>query len=66
MKKEAVILVAVIAFLTGFVVGAFSFQYFLRNKDARTARSPQKPPMAPQEAAPPGPPPAELPQRLML
>jgi len=60
MKKEAVILVVVIAFLTGLVVGAFSFQYFLRNKDARTTRPPQRPPMAPQETAPPGPTPAEI------
>ncbi len=62
MKKETVILVVVIAFLAGLVVGAFSFQYFVRKKDFQTARVPQKPQMAPQEApAPlPGPSPAEV------
>ncbi len=60
MKKETVILVVVIAFLTGLVVGAFSFQYFIRNKDLRTARLPQRPPVPSQEAAPPGPTPVEL------
>ncbi len=62
MKKEIVILVVVIAFLAGLVVGAFSFQYFIRKKDVQTARVPQKPQMAPQEspAPPPGPSPAEV------
>jgi tetratricopeptide (TPR) repeat protein len=60
MKKEAVILVVVIAFLAGLVIGAFSFQYFIRNKEVRTARPPQRPPMASQETAPPGPTPVEL------
>jgi len=62
MKKETVILVVVIAFLAGLVVGAFSFQYFIRKKEVQTARIPQKPQMAPQEAPapPPGPSPAEV------
>jgi len=62
MKKETVILVAVIAFLAGLVIGAFSFQYFIRKKEVQTARIPQRPQMAPQEAPgpPPGPSPAEV------
>jgi cytochrome c-type biogenesis protein CcmH/NrfG len=64
MKKESVILAVVIAFLAGLIIGAFSFQYFIRKKDVQTARLPQnqKPQMAPQEVPPPppGPPPAEV------
>jgi len=62
VKKETVILVAVIAFLAGLVIGAFSFQYFIRKKEVQTARIPQRPQMAPQEAPgpPPGPSPAEV------
>ena len=62
MKKETVILAVVIAFLAGLVVGAFSFQYFIRKKDVQTTRLPQKPQMVPQEAPapPPGPSPAEV------
>ena len=62
MKKETLILVVLIAFLAGLVVGAFSFQYFIRKKGVQTARIPQKPQMAPQEAPapPPGPSPTEV------
>lgn len=61
MKKEAVILVVVIAFLAGFVSGA-TVAILKGKKGDQTVRVPQKPQMAPQEAAPPppGPSPAEV------
>jgi len=60
MKKETVILVVVIAFLAGFVSGA-TLAILKGKKGDQTARVPQKPQMAPQEAPPPqGPPPAEV------
>ena len=61
MKKETVILVVVIAFLGGFVVGAVSFAIFKGKKEGQVARLPQPPPAASQEAATPtGPSPAEV------
>ena len=59
MKKETVILVAVIAFLLGFISGA-TVAILKGKKGDQTARLPQRPPMASQEAPPPGPTPAEL------
>jgi len=58
MKKETVILVVVIAFLVGFVSGA-TVAILKGKKGDPTTRLPQRPPMAPQEAAPPGPTPAD-------
>ena len=63
MKKETVILAVVVAFLAGFVAGAFSFQHFIRKKEIQTARLPQNETrqVVPQQALPPpGPPPAEV------
>ncbi len=51
MKKETVILVVVIAFLAGFVAGATT-AILKGKKDDPTARVPQTPQMAPQEARP--------------
>ena len=51
MKKETVILVVVIAFLAGFVSGA-TVAILKGKKGDPTTRLPQRPPMAPQEAAP--------------
>ncbi|OGP88229.1 MAG: hypothetical protein A2156_14305 [Deltaproteobacteria bacterium RBG_16_48_10] len=61
MKKEAVILVVVIAFLLGFISGA-TVAILKGKKGDQTARVPQKPQMAPQETAPPppGPSPVEV------
>ena len=59
MKKETVILVVVIAFLVGFVSGA-TVAILKGKKGDPTTRLPQKPPMTPQETAPPGPTPAEI------
>lgn len=61
MKKETVILVVVVAFLTGFVSGA-TVAILKGKKGDQTGRVPQRPQMAPQEspASPPGPSPAEV------
>jgi len=58
MKKEAVILVAVIAFLVGFISGA-TVAILKGKKVDQTARLPQRPPMPSQEASPPRPTPEE-------
>ena len=59
MKKETVILVAVIAFLVGFISGA-TVAILKGKRGDQTARLPQRPPMPAQEAVPPGPTPTEL------
>ena len=60
MKKETVILVAVIAFLLGFISGATVAILKGGKKADQSARAPQRPPMPSQEAPPPGPTPAEI------
>ncbi len=67
MKKETVILVVVIAFLVGFVSGA-TVAILKGRRTGQTARLPQKPQMAAQQApaVPPGPPPGPAPAEVAL
>jgi cytochrome c-type biogenesis protein CcmH/NrfG len=69
MKKETVILVAVVAFLVGFISGAAVAIIVKGKKSAPVTATAPKPQMAPSdvpEPAPQGPPPAEVASKIQV